>query len=108
MAKRLRLFRRIFATALMLSCIGASRTHADDAGPQELTVSTADAPVTIKLFPGRQEGKRPAVIILHGAQGIQRFAAAYRRYAETLAAKGDRCGSGVLLRRRRHRADGII
>ena len=88
MAKRLRLFRRICATALMLACIGASPTHADDAAPQELTVATADAPVAIKLFPGRQDGRRPAVIILHGAQGIERFAAAYRRYAETLAQKG--------------------
>ena len=67
MAKRLRLFRRICATALMLACIGASPTHADDAAPQELTVATADAPVAIKLFPGRQDGRRPAVIILHYA-----------------------------------------
>jgi len=76
------------AAAMFLLCASATAARATETAPQELTVTAAGALTTIKLFPGQQEGKRPAVILLHGAQGPERFAAAYTRYAEALAAKG--------------------
>ncbi|WP_257165045.1 dienelactone hydrolase family protein [Bradyrhizobium sp. SRS-191] len=88
MAKRLATFRTLCIAAIGLAFVHTTPACAVDAVAQELTVSAPDASMTIKLFAGQHEGQRPAVIILHGAQGIERFAAAYSRYAQALAAKG--------------------
>ncbi|CCD85755.1 Putative carboxymethylenebutenolidase (Dienelactone hydrolase) (DLH) [Bradyrhizobium sp. ORS 285] len=88
MTERLATFRALCIAAIVLVFVPTMPSHAADTVPQELTVSTADASMTIKLFAGQREGPRPAVIILHGAQGLERYAAAYSRYAQALAAKG--------------------
>ncbi len=88
MAKALRRFGFVGAVALSMLYGTLAATRAADITPQELTVQSSDYPVPIKLFPGQRDGRRPAVIILHGRQGIDRFAAAYTRYAEAVAAKG--------------------
>ncbi|GLH75917.1 hypothetical protein SSBR45G_08250 [Bradyrhizobium sp. SSBR45G] len=88
MAKWLPIVRQACIAALALVCARAMPTHAAETAPQELTVSAADASLVIKLFAARHEGKRPAVIILHGGQGLEKFYAAYSRYAEALSALG--------------------
>ncbi|BAM89459.1 putative carboxymethylenebutenolidase [Bradyrhizobium oligotrophicum S58] len=88
MARLIPALRSACAAVMLVLCASATAACAAETAPQDLTVTAADALTTITLFPGRGEGKRPAVILLHGAQGIERFAAAYTRYAEALAAKG--------------------
>ncbi|MGY3452281.1 dienelactone hydrolase family protein [Bradyrhizobium sp. USDA 4353] len=88
MAKRLATFGTWWIAAIVLVFVHTTPTPAVDIVPQELTVTAADASITIKLFAGQREGPRPAVIILHGAQGLERYAAAYSRYAQALAANG--------------------
>lgn len=86
-----RLLRIGFACAasllLVLGLLVAPLRAADD-GPQELTVPASDGQVQIRLFAGEQSGRRPAVIILPGRQGIDKFADAYTRYAKALSSKG--------------------
>jgi carboxymethylenebutenolidase len=76
------------ASLLTAFSLLAGPMHAADNGPQALTVTTPDGPIPITLFPGGQDGKRPAVIILHGRQGIDTFAGAYTRYARALSSRG--------------------
>ncbi|CCE00455.1 dienelactone hydrolase family protein [Bradyrhizobium sp. STM 3809] len=88
MAKSFPILQQACIAALAFVCAHATPIRAMETAPQELTVPAAGASLTIKLFAARHEGKRPAVIILHGAQGVERFAAAYARYAQALAAAG--------------------
>ena len=49
---------------------------------------TAERPVTVRLYAAHGETARPAVVLLHGRQGIAPFAAAYTRYATAIAGQG--------------------
>ena len=57
-----------------------------DARP--LTLAAQDGPLKADLYAAPGGQRRAAVVILHGASGIEPFAAAYVRYAQTLAAHG--------------------
>ena len=75
------------AEALAGSLFGFPRLATSiDARP--LTLSAQDGPLKADLYSAPGQGRRPAVVILHGASGIEPFAAAYVRYAQTLAAHG--------------------
>ena len=58
------------------------------AGVQSQTVSLAAGTVPAELYAAPGEGRRPAVIILHGRQGLEPFHASYQRYAVALAGAG--------------------
>ncbi|MGJ4893249.1 dienelactone hydrolase family protein [Bradyrhizobium sp. HKCCYLS3077] len=88
MAKRFPLSLWACIAALALVFTHTTPARAIETAPQELTVSVADASLAIKLFAGQRAGKRPAVIILHGRQGLDKFLPTYTRYAEALAAQG--------------------
>ena len=63
--------------------------RADDTPPQQLTVPASERPVTVTRFAAAGEGKRPAVIILHGNGGLtEQTMPHYARYAAALAAQG--------------------
>jgi carboxymethylenebutenolidase len=61
---------------------------ATDIAGRALTVPTAERPVTVLLYAAHGETTRPAVVMLHGRQGIEPFAAAYTRYATAIAGQG--------------------
>jgi carboxymethylenebutenolidase len=49
---------------------------------------TAQRPLTAQLFSAPGTGRRPAVVILHGVQGLDAFPAFYQRYAAAIARSG--------------------
>jgi carboxymethylenebutenolidase len=77
------------AGALVGSMLGyppAALATSIDARP--LTLAAQDGPLEADLYAAPGGQRRAAVMILHGASGIEPFAAAYARYAQTLAANG--------------------
>jgi carboxymethylenebutenolidase len=75
--------------ALAASVLGfppAALATSIDARP--LTLAAQDGPLKADLYSAPGTQRRAAVVILHGASGIEPFAAAYVRYAQTLAAHG--------------------
>jgi carboxymethylenebutenolidase len=80
------------ASALLIALLlGVARypALADEAQPQALTVPASERQVTVTRFAAAVEGKRPAVIILHGNGGLtERTMPHYARYAAALAAQG--------------------
>lgn len=71
------------AIAALLSPVAARSASGEQfdvtSGPDSLPVSRYAAAV---------DGKRPAVIVLHGSRGIELRARAYERYADALTARG--------------------
>jgi dienelactone hydrolase len=57
-------------------------------GPVEETFSANGKPVGIEMYEPASPGRYPAVVLLHGADGIQAHARAYRHAAEGLSARG--------------------
>jgi carboxymethylenebutenolidase len=55
---------------------------------RSMVFSTKSQPLTAELFAAPGDGKRPAVVILHGISGFDAFPAFYRRYAAALADAG--------------------
>jgi carboxymethylenebutenolidase len=55
---------------------------------RSVVFETKQRPLTAELFSARGDGKRPAVVILHGVGGFDAFPAFYRRYAAALAGVG--------------------
>ncbi|PKU24114.1 dienelactone hydrolase family protein [Telmatospirillum siberiense] len=53
-----------------------------------VTLATRDRPVEVQRFAVRGEGRRPAVILLHGRQGLDLFRVFYQRTAAAIAAAG--------------------
>jgi carboxymethylenebutenolidase len=61
------------------------------AGPiQEATGSftAGGKPIRVEQFGTKAAGRRPAVIVLHGSEGVKDFGAVYRHYARMLAQEG--------------------
>lgn len=77
----------VAALLLVLALVVQAAWAADIAG-RALTVPTAERPVTVRLYTAPGETTRPAVVILHGRQGLEPFAAAYTRYATAIAGQG--------------------
>ncbi|WP_460533806.1 dienelactone hydrolase family protein [Chitinimonas naiadis] len=56
--------------------------------PQSLTIPTSERPVSVSLYAAAGDRPRPAVLILHGRQGLQAFPDAYQHYANSIAEQG--------------------
>lgn len=77
----------LVCTALLLAGVPHVARAADiDARP--VVVQTALRAVTVQYFAAPGGDARPAVVILHGVQGIDAFPDFYRRYAAAIAASG--------------------
>ena len=67
---------------------GFTRAAAGDIQIRETTQATSRGPVVVKAFlaPGQQP--HPAIIVLHGSQGLEKFRGFYQRNATQLAQAG--------------------
>jgi carboxymethylenebutenolidase len=75
--------------AVVLSLILApGLSAAANADGQSIVLPATERPVTAQFFKAQGEAARPAVVILHGTQGIDRFRAFYQRYATVIARSG--------------------
>jgi carboxymethylenebutenolidase len=61
------------------------------AAPEQLAVSTDEGDMALSRYAAEGAGKRPAVLLLHGARGIEMKPAAYERHANALQAAGIDC-----------------
>jgi carboxymethylenebutenolidase len=55
---------------------------------EDLSVDAGEGPMALTRFAAAGAGKRPAVIVLHGARGVELKPRAYQRYAVALSAIG--------------------
>jgi len=78
----------LFAIFSLWLAMTPGRSLAADIAVRAVTLPTAERPVVGRLFAAPGDGKRPAVILLHGRQGIDRFQDFYERYALALAQAG--------------------
>lgn len=58
------------------------------ASGEELSIMSEGASLPASRYAADTQGKRPAVVMLHGSRGIELRPRAYQRYAETLSAAG--------------------
>ncbi|WP_316167926.1 MULTISPECIES: dienelactone hydrolase family protein [unclassified Bradyrhizobium] len=58
------------------------------APPEELTAMSVEGSIALKRYSPESTGKRPGVVVLHGARGIELKPRAYERYANALTAAG--------------------
>lgn len=58
------------------------------ASPEQLSVDADEGSVALARYATDHAGKRAAVLVLHGAGGIERKPRAYERYADALTAGG--------------------
>ncbi|MDR3518494.1 MAG: dienelactone hydrolase family protein [Azospirillaceae bacterium] len=77
-----------FVLLILFGTMLASHAIRAETDPDRVMFSTAEGPVTAQRFAVPGPTKRPAVIILHGRQGPDRFAASYQHAAAALAASG--------------------
>jgi carboxymethylenebutenolidase len=56
--------------------------------PEELSVVADNGSITVTRYKAGRAGKRPAVLVLHGARGVELSPRAYERYANALT-EGD-------------------
>jgi carboxymethylenebutenolidase len=77
-----------FVISLLLGAVATMPAHADEASAEAIMVETANGPMRATRLAAPDEAPRPAVLILHGRQGIEPLATAYGRYAADLAAAG--------------------
>lgn len=54
----------------------------------EATQTTSQGPIVVKSFRAAGQGPHPAIIVLHGSQGLDKFRAFYERNATQLAHAG--------------------
>ncbi len=67
---------------------GFGRALAGDIQVHEGTQTTSQGPVVVKAFLAGGQGPHPAIIVLHGSQGLDKFRAFYERNATQLAHAG--------------------
>ncbi|MDR3435612.1 dienelactone hydrolase family protein [Telmatospirillum sp.] len=83
----------LICAGLMASAIAPQLARGAETEVREMVLPTTEGAVSAKLFtiPGsaeQQGAARPAVIILHGTQGIGRFRSFYENFAGVIAAAG--------------------
>lgn len=61
---------------------------AHGAPSEQFNVTSGDDSLPVSRYAAAVDGKRPAVIALHGARGVELRARAYERYADALMARG--------------------
>ena len=75
-------------TALASLATLLSPIAARGAPGEGFNVTSGHDSLPVSRYAAAGDGKRPAVIALHGARGIERKARAYERYADALTARG--------------------
>jgi carboxymethylenebutenolidase len=70
-----------------LALVGASRSVCAEI-PEKLNVAASEGDVALTRYAAEREGKRPGVVVLHGARGVEVRPRAYERYANALSAQG--------------------
>ena len=82
--------RKIASFLLALAVLGVLASSAGAAAGEgrSMVFSTKQRPLAAELFAAPGDGRRPAVVILHGIGGFDAFPAVYRRYAAALADAG--------------------
>jgi carboxymethylenebutenolidase len=55
---------------------------------EQFNVTSGHDSLPVSRYAATMDGKRPAVIVLHGSRGIELRARAYERYADALTARG--------------------
>ena len=67
---------------------GFGRALAGDIQVHEGTQTTSQGPVVVKAFLAAGQAPHPAIIVLHGSQGLDKFRAFYERNATHFARAG--------------------
>ena len=67
---------------------GFGRALAGDIQVHEGTQTTSQGPVVVKAFLAAGQAPHPAIIVLHGSQGLDKFRAFYERNATQFARAG--------------------
>jgi len=80
--------RAAFVFAMLVAIAPPATSARETIQARALTIATTDGPLQADRYTAPGAKARPAIVILHGASGIAPFAAAYIRYARTLAASG--------------------
>jgi len=78
----------LFCAAFLFSSITPQLVFGADIDVRTVVFPTTQQPVTAQLFAAQGDTKRPAVIILHGASGIDAFREFYQGYARAIARSG--------------------
>jgi carboxymethylenebutenolidase len=80
---------RTISALLFLTLAAAHPAFADPAQPQQLTVPSFERPVAVTYFAAPGQAKHPAVLIVHGVNGVTPESLPhFTRYAQALAAAG--------------------
>lgn len=80
---------RISRRAVLSGIMALSLPFSARAGlPEEFSVDAEEGSVALTRYPAVQDGKRSAVLVLHGARGIELKPRAYERYANAITAAG--------------------
>jgi carboxymethylenebutenolidase len=61
---------------------------ADAGSPEELGADDSEGKISLTRYAADGDGKRPAVLVLHGARGVELKPLAYERHAKALIAAG--------------------
>ena len=79
----------IFCCGLLAVILdGFAHAHADGIQIHEATHVTSRGPLVVKAFLAEGQGPHPAIIVLHGSQGLEKYRAFYERQATQLAQAG--------------------
>jgi carboxymethylenebutenolidase len=79
---------RISLTLLIAMALLGLPVIASAAAPEQLSVEANEGEILLTRYAADVAGPRSAVLVLHGARGIERKPRAYVRYAERLAEEG--------------------
>ena len=61
---------------------------AGDIQTHQTTQATSRGPIAVTAFLAPGQGPHPAIIVLHGSQGLEKYRAFYERNAHTAGAGG--------------------
>ena len=67
---------------------GFACAHADDIQIRETTQATSRGPLVVKAFLAPGQEPHPAIIVLHGSQGLEKYRSFYERQATQMAQAG--------------------
>ena len=79
----------IYCLCLLVVILGGfTQALADGIQIRETTQATSRGPAVVKAFLAGGQGPHPAIIVLHGSQGLEKYRAFYERQATHLAQAG--------------------
>lgn len=79
----------IFCWCLLAVILGGfSRATADEIQIHETTQATSRGPLVVKAFLAAGQGPHPAIIVLHGSQGLEKYRGFYEHQGSQLAQAG--------------------